>query len=153
MMNRSWPGGDANPKIIVNYNDKENNTIPIPFYLHCVGAFSYYSRKCLEEVGLLCEEYYNACEHVDHTLQIIKAGMHPPFWYFADIPDSSKYLGDEEWSLQQSTISSRPDHQKLMTEADQIFLKRNGCYPGQIPDSTLQEFGTTLKKIKTKYGI
>lgn len=147
MMNKQWPGGTPNPVFFVDYED-----FILPLYRHCVGAFSMYTRKCLDEVGFICEEYYNAAEHVDHTLQIVKNGMHPPFWYFADIPDSWEYLGDEEWSLESSTISSRPDHQKLMRDADKIFLKRNGCVPGQIPLTNEKGVVETLKEIKKKYG-
>lgn len=147
MMNKSWPGGTPNPRITIDYG-----SVNIPMYPHCVGAFSYYSDRCLEKVGYICDEYVNACEHVDHTYQIVKAGMHPPFWYFADIENSWEYLGDDEWSREKSTISSAPNHNQMMVEADKIFVKRNGLLPGQIPDVSGQIFSTTIKEIKKKYG-
>lgn len=146
MMNKAWPSGSPNPRTTVDYNGER-----ISLYPHCVGAFSYYSRKCLDEVGFLCEDYYNACEHVDHTLEIIKAGMHPPFWYFADIANSEQYIGDETWSINQSEISSRVDHKEIVSAADRIFFKRHGMYPGQIPDTDIDNLTLLLKQIKKKY--
>ena len=133
------------PRLVIDYN-----TSKIAFYPHCVGAFSYYSRVCLEEVGLIDEDYYNASEHVDHTYCIIKAGMHTPFWWFADIDESWKYLGDEEWSLSQSTISSNPNHNIIIYNADQVFIKKHGMLTFQIPDSPIDSVKTSVKKIKSK---
>lgn len=142
-MNKKWPDPTPNPRVIIDYGD-----IKLPLYPHCVGAFSYYSRKCLENVGLMDESYYNACEHVDHTYEIIKAGMHPPFWYFADIENSWEYLGDEEWSLEKSTISSNPNHRKMVENADKIFVKKHGHLPVQTPLVGLDEVGKSLKSIR-----
>ena len=134
MMNKSWPGGNPNPRIIIDYSK-----IKLPLYPHCVGAFSFYTRKCLDNIGLIDERYFNACEHVDHTYEIIKAGMHPPFWYFADIENSWKYIGDEEWDIKKSTISSSPNHQQMMKAADNIFISKHGMVPAQIPLVPIQE--------------
>lgn len=147
VMNKSWPDGVSNPLNIIDYG-----LVKIELHRHCVGAFSYYSRKCLEKVGLLHEAYYNACEHVDHTYEIIKAGMHPPFWFFADIENSSKYLGDEEWSIRQSTISSDPKHQEIVSKADGIFVSRHGHLPGHTPLTGDDGVITSLKEIKKTYG-
>lgn len=147
VMNKNWPGGTPNPVLVLSYKD-----LQVPLYRHCVGAFSMYTRKCLQECGFICEEYYNACEHVDHTFQIVKAGMHPPFWYFADIENSWEYLGDEEWSIEKSTISSKPNHQEMMREADQIFVKRNGCLPLQIPLTPEEGVIEKVKEIKKNYA-
>lgn len=124
----------------------------IMLFPHCIGAFSYYSKKCLETVGLLDEEYFNACEHVDHTYRIIKEGMHPPFWWFADIENSWEYLGDEPWSIQNSTISSSPNHKQIMQNADMVFLKKHNHFPTQTPMVPQNMIGTILKNIRTKYG-
>jgi GT2 family glycosyltransferase len=148
MMNKTFDGRSTpNPRIIINYWD-----VKIPLYPHCVGAFSYYTRHCLDEVGLMDERYYNACEHVDHTLEIIKEGMHPPFWYFADIENSWEYLGDEEWSIEQSTISSKSNHRELIKKADVIFREKHGCLPGDIKLSDIGQVGIELKRIKENYG-
>jgi len=148
MMNKTFDGNSTpNPRTIIDYG-----SVKVPLYPHCVGAFSYYSRECLETVGLMDENYFNACEHVDHTLEIIKAGMHPPFWYFADIENSWEYLGDEEWSLKQSTISSKNDHKEVVQKADRVFLAKHGCLPGQIPLTYEDGVVESIKSIKKTYG-
>lgn len=150
VMNKSWPDMNPNPRTSLRY---ESANLCIPLYPHCVGAFSFYTRACLEKVGLLDERYYNACEHVDHTLSIIKAGMHPPFWTFADIENSNQYLGDEEWSLQQSTISSREDHSNIVSFSDEIFKMKHGITPGQIPVASTEEVVESIKQIKKTYAL
>lgn len=145
LMNKTFDGRSIPaPRAIIDYKD-----VRVALYPHCVGAFSFYTKKCLETVGLIDEMYYNACEHVDHTYEIIKAGMHPPFWYFADIDESWKYLGDEPWSLTTSTISSNSNHVNIMKEADKIFVKKHGCFPVEIPTSDIADVCETLKKIKS----
>ena len=138
--------GKPNPNFIIDYGSAK-----VSFFTHCVGAFSYYSAAALKEVGLMDERYYNACEHVDHTYNIIKAGMHPPFWNFVDIENSQDYLGDEPWTKQNSTISSRPDHQTLMTDADKIFVDKHGMLPMDIPIPSGEEIYKSIKEIKNKY--
>ena len=147
LMNKTIPDGVPNPRYIIDYG-----SLRIPFYTHCVGAFSYYSKQCLETVGILDENYYNACEHVDHTYMIIKSGMHPPFWSFADIENSWDYLGDEGWSVEQSLISSSPNHSKVILEADKVFRNKHGLVPFQIPLVSESEFGNSVKNIKKIYG-
>lgn len=148
MMNKSFDQfRTPNPRWTVNYGEES-----VALYPHCVGAFSYYSRNCLETVGLLDEDYFNACEHVDHTYEVIKAGMHPPFWWFADIANSWDYLGDEEWSIEKSTISSNPKHKEMMQAADKIFIRKHGHLPGHTPDIHERRVGEILKQIKMKYG-
>lgn len=149
VMNKTFDGTKSpNSRHTINYKNSS-----ISFYPHCVGAMSYYSKKCLEEVGLFDERYWNACEHVDHTYEIIKAGMHPPFWYFADIANSWEYLGDEEWSLEKSTISSSTNHQQMMKDADRIFVEKHGHLPVQTPQADYDQFILAIKEIKSKYQL
>ena len=147
IMNKSWPDGKANPIIVIDYG-----SIKIPLYMATVGAFSYYSRTCIEKVGYMDERYYNACEHVDHTYEIIKKGMHPPFWYNADIENSWEYLGDEPWSIEQSKISSKHDHRQIVSKADEIFFMKHGYVPRAVPFSREDEVIQSIKKIKKEYG-
>lgn len=144
---RAFPDVIPNPRVVIDYG-----SVKIPLYPHCVGAFSYYSRRCLKTVGLLDERYYNACEHVDHTYEIIKAGMHPPYWYFADIENSWTYLGDKEWSIEQSSILSNPNARDNIQKSDKIFLEKHGHLPTQTPFVDEKGVGKQLKQIREKYG-
>jgi glycosyltransferase involved in cell wall biosynthesis len=149
IMNKLEYNNEGQPNSLYNIKYGSAN---ISLFRHCVGAFSYYSTQCLKEVGLLDERYYNACEHVDHTYEIIKAGMHPPFWFFADIENSQDYLGDEPWSLEKSTISSNPKHEQMMKDADKIFLEKHHTLPSFVPMAKEGEVLKQLKEIKEKYG-
>lgn len=148
VMNKQNDGLTPNPRFVVEYSKDTS----IALYPHCVGAFSYYSRKCLETVGLIDENFYNACEHVEHTYRIIGHNMHPPFWSFADIANSNNYLDDIPWSIETSTISSRPDHQDIMRKADHIFRQKHGLTPVQIPVQTQDDTKLKLKEIYKQHA-
>lgn len=147
LMNKT-SDGSPNPRVTITYE----GGLQVPFYTHCVGAFSYYSRHCLLDVGGMDEEFYNAFEHVEHTLRIIQAGQHPAFWYFADIPASASYLGDEAWSVEQSTISSRVDRDLIARNAIAYFQEKYGVAPVSLPLATKEEFIVGLQNILTRYG-
>lgn len=134
--------GNPRPKQIVEY--KKNK---IALYENCVGAFCYYSRKCLEKVGLIDDRFYNAFDHVDHTYQIIKHKMHPEFWWFADLHNSYEYLTDIPWTRETSTISSRNDHNILMTKAINLFKEKNKLGIFELPAYTPEKVKQTLKEI------
>lgn len=142
--------GDGLPKSVGSASYGEAMTIML--YRHCVGAFSYYSRRCLTATGLMDIRFHNALEHVDHTLNIIKHSMHPPFWYFADIVGSHQYLGDEEWSVEQSTISSSAHHQYNVADAISMFALKHGCAPSEFPIASEADVYQSLRHIRYLYG-
>lgn len=125
----------------------EYKNLSIQLYLHCVGAFSFYTKKCLDKVGLMDEYFYNATEHLEHTYNIIEAGMHPPFWWFADIYESNKYLSDIPWSISTSTISSDPNHNNVINKSLNYFKTKHKLGLFEIPRSSLKEVQDNLKNI------
>ena len=144
LANIKYPSKDPNPRKVISYE-----TCKIALYRHCVGAFSYFSRDLLEDIGLINEEYFNGCDHVEHTKRIADSGKyHPPFWWFADLPNSHELLSDIPWSIETSTISSNPKHREIMRKADEIFFKQYGHYPLQTPQSSIEDVLKTLKKLK-----
>ncbi|GKW10574.1 hypothetical protein PEC301899_08560 [Pectobacterium carotovorum subsp. carotovorum] len=126
--------------------------LSLPLYGYCVGAFSYYTRNCLNKVGLMDECYYNAMEHVDHTISVFKATMHPPFGYFADIPNSWEYIGEETWSVSQSVISSKENYELVKGEAMGYFKTKHSCYPIDFFEKDQNKVMDILKIIKSKYS-
>jgi GT2 family glycosyltransferase len=138
---------EPNPRMVIDYGK-----IQIALYPHCVGAFSYYSLKSLQICGLMDERFYNACEHVDHTFEIIKHELHPPFWYFSDIQNSWDYLGDEEWSIEQSTISVRFDRSSVIQNSTHNFFKKRGINLCEIKLTSDEDVVLLLKNIKLKYA-
>lgn len=106
---------------IINYPDGSK----IALFPNILGAFSYYHVDTLNSVGVMDEQFYNALEHVDHTYQIIKAGYHPPFRWFADVEGSENYLKDIVPDHQQSKIRSEEDFMKNFMENHERFMSKN----------------------------
>ena len=126
--------------------------VRIALHRHCVGAFSYYSRSCLETAGLMDEDFYNGGEHLEHTYRILRAGFHPPFWFFADVDRSEELLGDEPWAVTQSLIASRADQAELVRRSDALFQAKHGHLVGRIPVAGKGVVMRALKKIQGRFG-
>lgn len=135
---------EPNPKMVVDYGN-----VKIALYEHTVAMFSFFTREILEKVGYIDEEFYNAWEHVDHTYRIIKAGYHPPFWWFADIANSADYLTEAPGAIDNSSIANKTEQwQKNVYGGREIYKRKHGHYPNQPPYVTKEEVIEILKKLK-----
>lgn len=136
------------PRLVIDYGD-----IKIALYTHVAGMFSFFTKTVLQKVGLIDEQFYNAWDHVDHTYRIIKAGHHPPFWWFADIEDSHKLLGEAKNAIIKSAIAKdTQEWYDAVYKGREVYLQKHGHYPNQPPQTTKEEVIQTLKKIKKQYG-
>jgi GT2 family glycosyltransferase len=136
---------EPNPKLVVEYG----NDIKVSLFEHTVAMFSFFTRKVLEEVGLIDENYYNAWEHVDHTYCIIKAGYHPPFWWFADIYESHKYLTEAPGAIDNSSIANKTEQwEKNVYGGREIYKQKHGHYPNEPPYVTKEQVVSVIKKLK-----
>ena len=134
---------DPNPKIIFDYGDN----VKVSLFEHTVAMFSFFTREVLEKVGLIDEDFYNAWEHVDHTYRIIKAGYHPPFWWFADIFESEKYLTEAPGAIDNSSIANKTEQwEKNVYGGREIYKQKHGHYPNQPPYSSREEVVGFIKK-------
>ena len=141
--------GEPAPKIIVDYGD-----VKLALYNNVYGALTYYHKDVLDEIGLMDEEYFNAMEHVDHTMQVIKAGFHPPFRWFADIPDSNTLLDEQDNNHDESKIRKDVEWLERFRFGVERFHAKfdiNVCSSNQ-PVSTKQEALQSLKDIKKTHG-
>ena len=143
LMNKFSNSNNPSPRVKIDYK----NNISIELYLHCVGAFSFYTKKCLDKVGLMDERFFNATEHLDHTYSIIKNEMHPPFWWFADIANSNKYLSDIPWTINNSTISSNPKHKEIVLKSHEFFYEKHGVHLLGMSHVSLDVVQNKLKNI------
>jgi glycosyltransferase involved in cell wall biosynthesis len=127
--------GEPNPRMIIPYGngDESNDKVSIALYPNCVGAFSYYYRPVLEDIGGFDPAFKNAWEHVEHTYQAIKKGYHPAFWYFADINESWKYLTDIPNSIAESTIARTPTWNDNFRKGTMWYKKKHGVTPTETP--------------------
>lgn len=121
--NNTTAEGEPEPHYVVSFEDYS-----LPLFGVCVGAFCYFSKLCIEKVGFFDEFYYNAMEHLDHTLGVINAGLHPSWFYFADLHNSHHYLGDEGWSEAQSTHAGSSSFRARAMAAGNYFIKKMVSY-------------------------
>lgn len=139
-------GGSPKPRYIIDYGD-----VRVAFNTHSVGAFCYYTKACLDKVGLIDEDYTNAFEHVDHDYRIFKAGMGAPYWHFPDIANSCDYLDEIECSEKSSAIRPRSDWRSNIEQGVDLFKKKHGYLPawqGAVPDMDEKKVKRILKDIQ-----
>lgn len=144
--------GSPLPRSIFEYSDD----VRVLLNLHCVGAFCYYSAKCLDEVGYMDEQYNNAFEHVDHSYMIAKAGMIPGYWWWPDIDKSYEILDEIQCSEESSTIRPRKDWKENILKGAEHFYKKHGYRPAwdnYVPDQSEQKIKEKLIDIFKKYSV
>lgn len=146
---------EPDPRLIVDYGKTK-----IALYTHTVAAFVYYNYKCLDLAGYMDEDLNeNAWEHVEHTYRIIKAGVHPPFWWFADLENSEHLIKSQKGAIDNSSIATEKDvpweqqeWAKKVTRGAEIYKKKHGHYPNQPPNYNQSEVLDILRKIKNDYS-
>lgn len=114
----------GNPSIrkTVTYLDQTQ----IDLYPNLLGAFSYYHRSVLEDIGLFDEGYYNAMEHVKHTYDASLKGYTTPWRWFADVNGSSKYLKDIVPDHKKSIIRENKNFQEIFKKGLDRFIEQTG---------------------------
>ena len=131
-------------KLLVNYGDVE-----MVLNHNCAGSFCMYTKECIDNVGYF-DEYlkYNCWEHIDYTAMVIEAGMHPPFWYFADINESWKYLEDMGSGKNNSSIIQ---DKVMLADGERYLLeKHKNCESMMKHNSDVHVVFKSLKDIERK---
>lgn len=135
---------EPNPKLVIDYGN-----VKVSLFEHTVAMFSFFTKEVLEKVGLIDDAFYNAWEHVDHTYRIIKAGYHPPFWWFADLYDSHKYLTEAPEAINNSSIANNTEQwNKNVYGGREIYKQKHGHYPNEPPYVTKEQVIQTTKQLK-----
>tara|TARA_R110002020_G_scaffold187400_3_gene385717 strand:+ start:4582 stop:5385 length:804 start_codon:yes stop_codon:yes gene_type:complete len=138
-------GGKPVPRKVIDYG-----TVKIALNQHCVGAVCFYTKQCLDEIGLYDESYTNAFEHVDHSYELAKANYSTPYWWWADIENSLDYVEEQACSEHNSAIRPRSDWQSNIQKSSVRFLEKHGVYPVQVADTSVEQIINKLKKIKNE---
>ena len=141
---------DGSPK--VKTSATYSSGVEVTFYENILGAFSYYLKSVIKNVGYMDERYRNAFEHVDHTYRIIKLGLHPPFWYFPDIANSQDYIEDQTENYEGSKIRNEKEWEKNFKEAMAWFQHKFGYIPQRVPQVKAEEFLRAIETIETNYA-
>lgn len=147
--NRSPQGEIIPPRKLVLYGDD----VSIALHQNVLGAFQYFRIDVLLACGLFDPVYKNMWEHIDHTYRIIRKGFHPPFWWFADLADSSHYIEDMDPKHTSSASKrDRRSHAFFMDLFDRYFSFKHGYRAGMVPDVSEVEVDRSLAEIKRKYA-
>lgn len=132
------------PRLIVQYPKDIN----IAFYEHTVAMFAFFTKEVLEKVGGMPEDYDRCWEHVDHTYQIIKAGYHPPFWWFADLANSHELMTEAPGAINNSVIAQdREAWMNRVMAGREIYKRRHGHYPNLPPQKSQKDVLEILKQL------
>ena len=140
-------GTEPNPKLVVDYG-----ACKIALYEHTVAMFSFFTRTLLDQnLGYMCEDFDNCWEHVSSTNYIIKAGYHPPFWWFADLANSHDLIEEAPGAIENSAIAKDKSAwmEKVMAGRE-IYKNKHGYYPNQPPTYSEEQVIQILKELKRK---
>jgi GT2 family glycosyltransferase len=86
----------------------------VTFWPAAVGAWCMYSRRLIQQVGMMDEGFHNAWEHVEHTLRCRRFGLDVAMWRFPDATGSEKWLVEQPGALVQSVIRKDPSWHRDM---------------------------------------
>ena len=138
---------EPNPKLIVDYK-----VCKIALYEHTVAMFSFFTKTLLKQgLGYMCEDFKNCWEHVSSTNYIIKAGYHPPFWWFADLADSHELIEEAPGAIENSSIAKdKSEWMKDVMAGREIYKNKHGYYPNQPPQYTQEQVIEILTKMAEK---
>jgi len=142
--------GKPFPRLVVKYSDD----VSIALNQHCVGAFCYYSRKSLEDCGLIDEKFKNAFDHVSHSYELSLMGYSTPYWWWADLANSCDYIEEQACSEESSTIKTPEkmvEWRNNIEESMKYFKEKFGVMPfgnDRVPDKSEEEIFQFLKSIK-----
>lgn len=137
---------EPNPRVII---EGRNNKLALN--QHCVGAFCYYSRKCIEAVGNFDRKFGSAFDHVSHSYSIAKAGLTTPYWWWADAWDSNEYLKEQACSEESSAIRGKPGWAENIQRSALYFEQVHGFLPAwdrAVPDVGIDN---VVKFLKSKH--
>ena len=147
--------GTPEPRLVIEYEDD----IKVALNRHCVGAFCYYHKKLLDDVGLMDEAYVNAWEHLDHSYMLVKGGYIPAYWWWPDVANSYDYLGEIACSEENSSIRwedannniPKKDWQENIQKGAQHFHNKHQFIPVTVPDTPTESIINILKNISKKH--
>jgi GT2 family glycosyltransferase len=136
------------PRQIIDYGCG----VQIALNAHSVGAFCYYHKGIIRNVGYMDERFKNAWEHVEHSYRIVKTGLLPAYWWWPDIANSMEYLQEIGSSEEQSVIRKTDEWKKNLQIGAHLFKHLHGYSPVEVPDTPVEKIKENLKFIKETYS-
>jgi GT2 family glycosyltransferase len=115
-----------------------------------LGAFTFYTRKALQTVGLHHKDFNKGHgDHLELTYRAAKHGFTTPFWWFADLYGSWDMIENQSNFTTDSVVRSKNFEQNF-NEARDIFKRLHGCDIFEVPQLSEKEVINILKKIKNE---
>lgn len=117
-----------------------------------LGAFTFYTRNALMEIGLHNRIFNKG--HGDHpelTYRAYKYGYTTPFWWFADIYNSWNMIKNQSNMSSDSTIRNN-NFWESFNEANDAFKQLHGYKMTEVPDIGEEKVYEILKQLKKKNG-
>ena len=118
---------------------------------HILGAFTFYTKKALQTIGL---HHYKFNEgHGDHLELTYRAAKHhltTPFWWFADIYGSWEMLKNLSNLTTDSTIRHADTFAVKFGKARENFKFLHGCDIFEVTDQTESQVIRFLKQAKNE---
>lgn len=111
----------------------------VSVYPNCVGAWSFFTRPALFEVGLHDENFHNAYEHVELTWRLAKAGLTTPWGAYADATGSEKWIKEIPGSIDNSSIRKTDDWAINTIKALRYWKSKDPEFPLQHILTKLEE--------------
>lgn len=120
---------------------------PLEYYKASVGAWCFYTRNILKEVGLMDENFHNAWEHVEHTWRIFKH-LKLPYGYYPDVIGSREFLKEIPGSIDNSSIGKPVTGERLdiIIEGLKYWKKKDKEFPAE---HTLKHFEGVKNDLNT----
>jgi GT2 family glycosyltransferase len=118
-----------------------------------LGAFTFYTRNCLQHVGLHHRKFNKG--HGDHpelTYRAFKHGFTTPFWWFADIFGSWNMIENQSNMGDDSLVRNQKSFWDNFNEACNLFGELHGYNMLKVPIKNEQEVIQILKDIKKNHG-
>ena len=146
--NRTPDYTKPNPRAIIEYNDG----IKLALNPHSVGAFSYFHKSYIENVGYHDTFFQNAWEHVELCQRGISKGLLPAFWWFPDVAGSNDLLEEIPGSIEKSSITHTEKWVYNMQRGADYYKKQHGHIPIHSPDTPQAQVLERLKQIYHRHN-
>ena len=88
----------------------------VDYFRICGAPYTSFSRECIEASGLFDERFYNAWEHIEHELRLMKDGFMPTCraYHHPDVHGSQDWIREQENADELSSIRTpEGDKRKL----------------------------------------
>jgi glycosyltransferase involved in cell wall biosynthesis len=116
-----------------------------------LGAFTFYTRKALQTVGLHHKEFNKGHgDHLELTYRAYKHGFTTPFWWFADLYDSWNMIDNQSNFDTDSKVRNPETIQKYFNEARDIFKRLHGHDIFEVSDTSESQVIEVLKRLKNE---